>query len=350
MQERNDQATEGTLRDLYPGAGIEGGEVIITCSGYDTSRYESCSVSFGETRGRLVSASPSRVIAAIPEIPIGVDSKEVHLTDRRGRSTAGFLTGRKLADHLHPVANPAIDREDGCIYTTLSGSRGQKVPVSLYRIAPDGTVSPFISEIVNPTGLAFSRQGDLFVTSRFEGTLYRVTPFREVQTVATDLGIATGVAVAPGGDIFVGDRNGTIHRLNELGESRPFARIEPSVAAFHLAFGPGGDLYVTGPTVSSYESVLRIDFAGNARPFYTGLGRPQGLAFDRDGNLYVAASLHGHRGIVRITPDGRHAEMVVAGASVVGLAFADEGRLIIASTERIYEVSLGIRGYTGYPD
>ncbi|MEY4166785.1 MAG: hypothetical protein RIR52_609, partial [Acidobacteriota bacterium] len=319
MLEMNDHSAEGVIRGLYPAAGIEGGEVIITCSGYDTSAYDSCGVTFGETPGRLLCASPSRVVAAIPERPIGPGSDELHLTDCHQRSSTRFQCGRKLAERLHPVANPVIDPEDGSIYTTLSGARGQKVPVSLYRIAPDGTVSPFISEIVNPTGLAFSRQGDLLVTSRSDGTLYRVNPFREVQTLASDLGIATGVAVAPGGDIFVGDRNGTIHRLNELGESRPFATIEPSVAAFHLAFGPGGDLYVTGPTVSSYESVLRIDFAGNARPFYTGLGRPQGLAFDRDGNLYVAASLRGHRGIVRISHDGRQAEVVVAGSSIVGL-------------------------------
>lgn len=345
MQERDDHSTGGAIRGLYPGAGIEGGEVVVACSGYDTSLYDRCLVTFGETPGRLISASPSRVVAAVPETPIGVESTEIHLTDRQAKLSAPFRSGKKLAEHLHPVANPAIDPEDGSIYTTISGTRGQKVPVSIYRISSDGTLTPFSGEIVNPTGLAFNRQGDLFVTSRFEGILYRVSPFREIQTVATDLGIATGIAIAPGGDIFVGDRNGTIHRLNELGESRPFARIEPSVSAFHLAFGPGGDLYVTGPTVSSYESIYRVDFAGNARPFYTGLGRPQGLAFDRDGNLYVAASLRGHRGIVRVTPDGRRAEMVAAGTSVVGLAFAEEGRMIIACTERIYELPLGIQGY-----
>lgn len=345
MQERNDHSSGGLIRGVYPAAGIEGGEVIVTCSEYDTTVYDNCRVNFGEDAGRMISASPTRVIASIPETAIGVESRQLHLSDRRQQSTIAFVTGKKLAEHLHPVANPVIDREDGSIFTTLSGTRGQKVPVSIYRITTDGTLTPFLSEIVNPTGLAFSRQGDLLVTSRYEGSLYRISAFREPQTIATDLGVATGIAVAPSGDMFVGDRNGTIHRVNELGESRPFANIEPSVAAFHLAFGPGGDLYATGPTVSSYESILRIDFGGNARPFFTGLGRPQGLAFDQDGNLYVAASLRGHRGIVRITGDGRRAEIVVAGASVVGLAFGDEGRMVIASTERIYELPLGIVGY-----
>ncbi len=336
---------ECSIRQVSPAAGVEGGELVIACTGYDTTSYADCRITFGDQRGRLVSSSPTRVIAAIPESPIGFETSEFRLFDGRGVTSGSFTLGEKLADHLHPVANPAIDRDDGSIFVTLSGTRGQKVPVSIFKIGPNGETSPFLSEIVNPTGLAFSRNGDLFVTSRFEGTLYRVSPFKEVQTVATDLGIATGIAVAPSGDIYVGDRNGTILRVNEIGESRPFATLEPSVSAFHLAFGPGGDLYMTGPTVSSYESVMRIDHLGRVKPFFTGLGRPQGLAFDHEGNLYVAASLHGHRGIIRISEDGTRAEVVVAGSALVGLAFDENGRMIIVSTEKVFAVPLGIAGY-----
>jgi sugar lactone lactonase YvrE len=334
------------IKGTLPRAGVEGGEVIITCEGYDTAHYHSCRVLFDGRRGRIVSASPTRVIVTLPEYEVGWGAGEVTLLGGRTTGSALFTTGLKLAENLHPVANPAIDPDDGSIYVTLSGTRGQKVPVSLYKIAPDGAVEPFNSEIVNPTGLAFDQEGTLHVTSRYEGALYRVSPFKEVTMLAEDLGVATGLAFDRRGVIYVGDRTGTIFRVNEIGEARPFASLEPSVAAFHLAFGPDGDLYAAGPTVSSCESVWRINAMGEATRFYTGLGRPQGLAFDEDGNLYLAASLHGHRGIVRITPDGRSAEVVVAGATLVGLAFDDHGNLIVVSTQRVYRLPLGIKGYS----
>jgi sugar lactone lactonase YvrE len=338
--------TNGTIKNTLPHAGVEGGEVIITCEGFDTSDYSSCRVKFGDQLGRLVSASPNRVIVAVPDVEIGVDASQLILEGAKSSLKTPFTLGVKIADNLHPVANPAIDHDDGSIYVTLSGTRGQKVPVSIYKISPDDTISPFISDIINPTGLAFNREGTLYVTSRYDGSLYRISPFKDVQTVASDLGVATGVAFDSRGNIYVGDRSGTVFRVNEIGEARPFASLEPSVAAFHLAFGPGGDLFVTGPTVSSFESVSRIDAMGNVTRFYTGLGRPQGLAFDAEGNLYVAASLRGHRGIIRITPDGNNAEVVVSGSTLVGLAFDATGNMIVVSTQRVYRVPMGIRGFS----
>ena len=60
--------------------------------------------------------------------------------------------GVQIADNLHPVGNPAVDA-DGNVYVTFSGQRGQKVPVSLYKITANHSVKPFITELMNPTGL-----------------------------------------------------------------------------------------------------------------------------------------------------------------------------------------------------
>ena len=101
---------------------------------------------------------------------------------------------------------------------------------------------------------------------------------------------------------------------------------------------------MTGPTVSSFDAITRINEDGEPTEFYRGLGRPQGLAFDREGNLYVAASLRGRRGIVRISPDAARAEIVVAGMNLVGLAFSAKGEMVLATNEAVYSLPLGIYG------
>jgi DNA-binding beta-propeller fold protein YncE len=115
------------------------------------------------------------------------------------------------------------------------------------------------------------------------------------------------------------------------------------VAAYHLAFHPSGDLYVTGPTTSSFDRVFRITQGGEVLVFYRGLGRPQGLAFDRDGYLYVAASFAGRRGLVRISPQG-HAEIALSGSGLVGVALQPSGRAIVATTSALYTLDWEVRG------
>ena len=121
------------------------------------------------------------------------------------------------------------------------------------------------------------------------------------------MGIATGLAFDKAGSLYVGDRSGTIFKIGPDREIFVFATLEPSMSAYHLAFSPAGDLYVTGPTTSSFDQVYRINPAGEVSTFFRGLGRPQGLAFDRSGNLYVAGSLGGKRGIVRLSPQAEAA-------------------------------------------
>ncbi|MFN0120179.1 MAG: SMP-30/gluconolactonase/LRE family protein [Blastocatellia bacterium] len=336
----------GVINTLAPRAAVDGGEIIIDCAGYDTTDYLACRVWFDKQRGRLISAAPDRVIVAAPETGTTTHARELRLESATTGGSSTFALGTLLADNLHPVANPAVEPDTGDIFVTQSGTRGQKVPVSIYKITPDGAVDPWNSDIVNPTGMAFDSGGMLYVTSRHEGVLHRFTPFGEAREIANDLGTATGIALDRRGNIYVGDRNGTIYRVNEIGESRPFVMLDPSVSAYHLAFGPDGDLYVSGPTISVLDAITRIDPMGKTSTFYAGLGRPQGMAFDTDGNLYVAASLRGHRGIVRIRPDGERAEVVVSGAALVGLAFDPRGDMIIASNERVFRVPMGIKGYS----
>ena len=124
------------------------------------------------------------------------------------------------------------------------------------------------------------------------------------------------------GNLYVGDRSGTIFKISQQRQIYVFATLEPSIAAYHLAFGPDNHLYVTGPTTSSFDAVYHVAPDGQVDVYYRGLGRPQGLAFDAEGRLYVAASIGGHRGVVRVGGD-RKAELFLSGPNIVGLAFSN---------------------------
>jgi DNA-binding beta-propeller fold protein YncE len=162
------------------------------------------------------------------------------------------------------------------------------------------------------------------------------------------MGVATGIAFDPDGNLYVGDRSGTIFKIARDREIFVFATLEPSVAAYHLAFSPNGNLYVTGPTTSSNDAIYEIDPHGDVTVYYRGLGRPQGLAFDTDGNLYVVASYKGRRGVVRFTSP-QEPSLVLSGNALVGLAFAPEGAMVLATSSGLNFLQCGIEGFLHRP-
>jgi sugar lactone lactonase YvrE len=197
--------------------------------------------------------------------------------------------------------------------------------------------------MMNPTAIAFDRAGQMYVSSRYDGTVYRVAPNGTMSAYAEGMGVATGLAFDHEENLYVGDRSGTIFKINRDRQIFVFSTLEPSVSAYHLAFSPEGNLFVTGPTTSSFDCVYRIDPHGTSEVFYRGLGRPQGLAFDVDGNLYVAASLRGSRGVVKITPE-KHVSLIVAGKDIVGLAFAPGKAAVLATSSAVHHIAWGIQG------
>jgi len=288
----------------------------------------------------VLMSRPSRLAL---RIPAGASAGLAEVRKPAGASNQfPFRLARMLSEGLHPVTSPAVSRS-GMIYATISGPRGKETPVSIVRVSPDGRGTPFVSGILNATGLAFSPEGDLFVTSRAEGTVYRIDASGESTVYAEGMGVATGCAFDAQGNLFVGDRSGTIFKIDAQRRIFVYATLEPSVAAYHLAMHTNGTLFVTSPALSSNDAIWVIDTHGTARVWYRGLGRPQGLAIAANGDIYVAACLHGQRGLVRITPAGE-ATLAIAGQNLVGLAFSPLGTTVLATNDAVYDVELGVQG------
>ena len=326
------------ILEVSPAAAIPGGELRIRGKNFAGAEWPR--VRFGDLAAPLVIGSDSFLIVKVPE---GAAAGEVSVGhDHQTGASRPCGIGIQIAEGLHPVANPAIDRR-GNIYTTFSGSPGQKTPVSIYKLERNSPATPFVTDLMNATGLALDRDDALYASSRHDGVVYRVSGDGGFAVYVEGMGVATGMAFDKENNLYVGDRSGTVFKVSPERQIYVFATLESSIAAYHLAFGPDGFLYVTGPTTSSFDSVYRVSPAGHVEVFYRGLGRPQGLAFDSLGNLYVAASLGGRRGVIRFTRDAKP-EVFLSGPGIVGLAFSPSKSLVLATNNALYRVDAGIEG------
>src|SRR6266571_1913270 len=238
------------IERVAPAAAIPGGEITIHGRGFISRAQARPVVHFGDVEASLALASENRLIARVPEGAAGGTVRVA--TNGHESQPHPVHIGIQIADNLHPVANPAVDH-DGNIFVTFSGPRGQRVPVSLYKITANYNVKPFLTSLLNPSGLALDRAGNLFVSCRNDGTIHRVTP------------------------------------------------------------------------------------DGRSEEWIEGMGVATGIAFDRDDNLYVAASYAGRRGIVKITQQG-HAELALSGSQIVGIALLPTGRAMIATSNALFSL------------
>jgi DNA-binding beta-propeller fold protein YncE len=331
---------EPRIDDIFPAAALPNGEIEVHGAHLGPDGFGAPAVLVDGLPARVLMSRPARLAIAVPdEAATGL----IEVRNPAGVSnTVPLRVARQLSDGLHPVTSPAVSRS-GMIYATISGQRGKETPVSVVRISPGGRGTPFVTGIMNATGLAFSPHDDLFVTSRAEGNVYRIDPAGESTVYAEGMGVATGAAFDAEGNLFVGDRSGTLFKINPQRQIFVHATLEPSPAAYHLAVNSAGTVFVTAPSLSSNDAIWVVEPNGDTRAWFRGLGRPQGIALSKEGDAYLAACFQGRRGLVRVSPQGE-ASLVLAGINLVGVAFSPLGTTILTTNEAVFEVDLGVEG------
>jgi sugar lactone lactonase YvrE len=320
------------IKNVKPSIAIEGGRITIEGTGFDPEAISSLKISFNGIESRALLIAKNRIVTVVPDqttrgpITVTLNEKKSNAFD--------IAIGQKFAENIQAVDSPVFDSE-GNLYTTFSGKRGETVPVSVFKIDTEGTMTPFLSNIPNATSLAFDARGNLFISSRFEGTVYKATPKADVTVFARDLGVPTGLAFDAEGFLYVGDRGGRILKVSPDGEAKTYAELAESMIAFHLAFDREGNLLVSNPGVSSQNSILLVDRYGKVMPLYGGFGRPQGLTVDADGNIYVCEAKAGESVVLKINPAGEMTPFV-SGPVMVGIAVDRAGRFAVATHDSIY--------------
>ena len=286
-------------------------------------------VRIGDDQAEIVGASTRAISVRVPHS----DGNQLSIVN--GDETHAQLTvARQLPGVFNSVANPVVDSH-GDIFITHSGARGEKVPFGVFRVSLDGNIEPFLAEIVNPTAIAIGPDGCLYVSSRHLGTVYRSTYDKQVEKFADDLGVATGLVFDSAANLIVGDRNGRIYRIEPDGHREVLCSLEPSVSAYHIVIDEKDSCYVSGPTLSTRDSIYRISREGEVEVYFRGFGRPQGMAFDDQGDLQIAASHKGRKGIFTIR-DGT-VEQTIAAPMLIGLAHdLENNRLYMVNNSSLF--------------
>ncbi|MCL2878383.1 MAG: hypothetical protein FWF13_06350 [Acidobacteria bacterium] len=322
------------ITGVSPLSGVPGGQLLVRCQNFEPGLESK--VLLGNVEAFILSASEERVLIRLPESPYSLG-----ITLRVGEETSPlfpFNLAVRLAAELHPVMNPVI-APDGSIITTISGIRGQEVDTPLVRVTRQGDKIPYSCEIMNPTGLAFSPDGQLYISSRHDGTVLKYTDFEHIEVVAEDMGIPCGLVFDSEGNLYAGDRTGRIWKIDKAGNKKEFVSLEPSISAYHLAIDGEDRIYVTGPTFAARDCLYRISRDGTVETLLHGLARPQGMAFLPEGDLLIAAGCKGKKGIFLYSPVDGSFRFHITAPILVGLAVADR-TAYLATGDSMYSVPL----------
>jgi hypothetical protein len=160
----------------------------------------------------------------------------------------------------------------------------------LLRVAPTGQVSvvgSFTGEF--PIGVAVDGLGDLLVSTVDTGFTHgRIVRFSGSQrsTFASDLQSGGPLTIGPDGDVWVIDPFAAmVRRYDPVGgpkDTVDLSALTNLAFEMDLAFSPAGDLYLTNGYDAIYKVVSGVpQLAYQTSPFV------EGLAFDKDGYLYV---------------------------------------------------------------
>jgi len=181
-----------------------------------------------------------------------------------------FSLATHLATDVHPVANPVI-APDGTVITTISGARGQQdCPSRWFGLRSQGDRIPLPMRHHESDGTRlFQRRSTVYIQPQLTEPVLRYTNFENLEVIAGPWS-AMRHSLRLERLLYVGDRTGKIHRIDSSGNKDEFARLEPSISAYHLAVDAEDRLYLTGPTFAMRDS-LSISRNGEAEILIEGL-------------------------------------------------------------------------------
>lgn len=211
----------------------------------------------------------------------------------------GLLTG-VIAENLGPapVPVPGGYTPDGVLFVAIGpdghvfrsdGPNDDRV----VRVEPDGRTTVIAAGIQQLAGMAFDRQGDLFVSENLDAAgpalpvSGQIVEFRNDGTsqVVAKIDAPTSIAVDHQGVIYVVDGLTRVDRVTPDGAVETIAS-DPQLDPMGLAIGPAGALYITD---TAHDTVWIRNPEGEMRRLVAEgqVPAPKYLAVDQRGSVFV---------------------------------------------------------------
>jgi DNA-binding beta-propeller fold protein YncE len=194
---------------------------------------------------------------------------------------------------------------------------------------PHYSLKVFATGLNGPFGMAFDKDGNLYVANEGKGggggnTISKITLDGEVSIYATGFGGPSGLAFDDKGNLWVSDDQ---HLIN-IWKIAPDGSITGYDFGFQnpnaIAFDKDWNLFVSD---AGSGCIYKISPDGTVSIFAGPFGGPQAVAFDKSGNVYTSDftgriyKIDPHTGLVNVFSEG------ILKSTNGGLAFDKKGNL-----------------------
>jgi gluconolactonase len=209
----------------------------------------------------------------------------------------------------------------------------------------DAAVTVLISGYDSPEGPAFDQDGNLYFVNWLSSSIVRLTPDGIASEFFNTGGIPAGLAFHRDGSLYVADEGDDIHGVMRVANGQSTILVneyhgQPLNGPNDLVFDRDGVLYFSDPWRSSAENPIGGFYRhfpdGTLEQIDRGLAFPNGVALSDDGAAVFLAETY-HNRILRypIGPDGvigarENFATLPGGEGPDGMAFDEAGNLYVA--------------------
>ncbi len=244
-------------------------------------------------------------------------------------------------DEETPIELDIVSQPDEIFFLTVSDSSNfhhSTTPITL----PAPMVISSLEGM--PSGMAIDHNNTMYVTDSQHGRIIKITVDGATEVLLAGEETKGGTF---GPNALAFDRENRLFLSNAATYSVLKVSPDGTTEAFNtevdfpvdIAFDENGALLVAQ---LGSDTVDRIGPGGAREPYVTGINNPNGLAFSPDGNLYICNAVKGESGIYRVLDDGTIETFVEPFAETLqGIAFDREGFLYVADgiAGLIYRIS-----------